>query len=1165
MAIFNGTAGADSFAGADAEADSFRFTPANLGAEDTVIGGGGVALDILALLGAGALSAAQLGAVSGIERIQHHAGGNVYALTAALVAGAVGTFEVRGANGADSVDGSALLDPLLRVSFVAFGGADTLIGGAGNDSFSVLLAFAGTRLFAGGEGDDQLVTSPAAWSGASLFQGGAGTDRLVFNASGSVAAASLAGLASVEEIQLGNALSITLALNDAAVAQAGGTLAVLGGATGAQLVDASAVTAGGVRYTAGTGADTFLGGAGDDRFEVTEAFSTGDLGAGDDVLRLTSKLAQGILVAGGAGHDVVELFAGGVWDLTGLSGFEEVELLAASTLALPATEGFRVLGSGAKDVITLGAPRQTVSGFGGDDIVAITAATMLGSVLSGGSHASQDVLRLDAAGTYDFRRAVITGFEKIEQVAVPNGFSSISLANQPVEVVLRHSSLVAMGANAAQMVWGSSRNDGIVLGALGQFADGGAGSDNITGAPAFLGAGTLLAGGPGQDTLTIRFAGAGETANLATGAVVTGIERIQILPDTGSPGLTLTLDATAAMEIQGGAGADTVTAGGAGLFGALGPGDDLLRLPPPALAGAATLDGGAGTDTLAILDTSAALLNLVLPARFSGFERLDLAALTNAAVTIQGAEARDVLLGAGAMTVTGGDGAEAFENPAAANAILAGGGADTIRQTAFITATQVLDGGGGDDVIFIDMSAADPETNFLWGQMSAGIVTETLRLAGRHVLTANAQAGMAIIGDPTLPSSITLRGNGQSALGGSGADTLQASAGLQTRLEGGNGADVYVTGPAEQTLWDTPGRVIADTAQAFVLNILRIEGAGSLRIDVEEHAISHLDRIDVASANAAVHLTLTSALAAQADANNGGGTGDFSVIATVPVTAGALVDAAAFTATQGLLFGGTFTGADTVFGGAGGDTVFGGDGADTVLAGAGPDTVNGDAGNDTLAGGDGNDTLRGGGDADSMTGGEGRDLLLGGTGGDAIGLAESVPVRDAVIYFAPDEGTADINDSASIVQASADAITAFDTALDKVQLSRSGLGLNSFVAQVVPANGAWNMSAAAVFLFESDSGNSDVLSNSNFADFNAIAFAINTDNGLANGSAAGLTVALAISNIETAPTRATGVYLWTDTDGDAVLEAGDVVRLLGVFHGVTANQMAAGGAIEIIT
>lgn len=1180
MAIFTGTAGADSLVGADGEGDSFRFTPAHLGADDTVIGGGGAVTDILVLLGAGALTAAQLGRVSGIERIQHHAGGNAYALTAALVAGAVGTFEVRGANGADSVDGSALLDPLLRVSFIAFGGADTLIGGAGNDSFSVLVAFAGARRFAGGGGDDQLVTNPAAWSGATQFLGGAGTDRLVFNASGSVAAAALAGLSSVEEIQLGNGLSLSLTLDDAAVAQAGGTLAVLGGATGAQRVDASAVTTGGVRYTAGTGADTFLGGAGDDRFEVAEALSTGHLGDGNDVLRLTSKLAQGILVEGGAGHDVVELFAGGVWNLTGLSGFEEVELLAASTLALPATEGFRVLGSGGKDVITLGAPRQTVSGFGGDDIVAITAATMLGSVLSGGSQTSQDVLRLDAAGIYDFRRAAITGFERIEQVAVPGGFSTISLANQPVELVLRHSSFVTMGANAAQMVWGSARNDSIVLGALGQFVEAGAGNDDISGAPALLGAGTILAGGPGQDRLTIRFTGAGEAVNLATGAVVTGIERIQILPDVGSPGLNLTLDTTAGLEIAGGPGADTVTAGGPGLFGTLGGGDDLLRLPSNSLGGAATLDGGAGTDTLALLDTSAALLNLVLPARFVGFERLDFGALSNAAVTIQGAEAREVLLGAGAMTVTGGDGAELFQNPTNGNNVFGGAGADTIRQTILPLPGQVLDGGAGSDVIFMDVLGADPLVQFIWN-MSANQVAETLRLTGRHIMNASTQAGLTVIGDPTLPSRITLHGNFQRANGGSGADTLMNAGGLQTTLAGGAGNDIYLVDAARQDLWDTPGQVITDTNQAGALNILRIQGAGTLTIDFSEHAVSFMDRIEVASATAAVRLTLTDQMAAQANGNNIGTAGDFWVAPVGSVAAGAFIDASAFLAPRFLLVNAGFDGADTLIGGAGGDfltagggadsvagnagddLVSGGAGADTLFGGTGNDILQGEAGDDALSGGDGGDVIDGGDGTDSLVGGEGADEISGGPGGDVISLVELVQAGDSVFFQSANDGTADINDATGVSQASADSIGGFDAAADRIFLNDEPLGLLGGGVVHVPANGPWNIGAAAAFLFESDSASADTLNSNSFADLSAIAFAINSDNGQGFGSTAGRTVALFISNPETEAVRRTGAYLWTDTDGDSVLEAGDVVRLLAVFHGVSANQLAAGGAVQI--
>ncbi|QYU67341.1 hypothetical protein J4558_20770 [Leptolyngbya sp. 15MV] len=59
-------------------------------------------------------------------------------------------------------------------------------------------------------------------------------------------------------------------------------------------------------------------------------------------------------------------------------------------------------------------------------------------------------------------------------------------------------------------------------------------------------------------------------------------------------------------------------------------------------------------------------------------------------------------------------------------------------------------------------------------------------------------------------------------------------------------------------------------------------------------------------------------------------------------------------------------------------------------------------------------------------------------------------------------------------------------------------------------------------------------------------------------------MALVISNPETQATRTTGIYLWTDTDGDAILEAGDVVRLLAVVQGVTANQMASGASIELV-
>lgn len=1132
MAIFVGTAGADSLIGADGEADTFRFTPANLAANDTVIGGGGVALDTLQFTAGGAIAAGAFANVSGIERVQSANAGNSYALTQALVAGAVGTFEARGGTGADHVDGSAVTSGVL---FVAGGGADTMIGGSGNDTFSVLAAFAGARHFEGGAGNDALVTNPASWSGSDIFLGESGTDRITFNASGTITAGMLAGLQSVEEIQLGNTLSFDLTLDSAAVAQAGGLLSVVGGAQGAQRVDASAVGAAGrVAYFAGTGADTFLGGAGEDRFEVTEAAATGALGSGDDVLRLLSKLASGIVVDGGAGHDVIELFAGGVWNLANLINFEEIELLAASTITLPATPGFRVLGSPVKDVVTLGAAGQVFFGYAGDDTVVLTPQTLLGAVLNGGSQLGEDTLRLAGAGLYDFTRSAITGFEKIDQMAAPGLQSTIALPATPFDVVLRHGTTLQLGAHPLQTVAGSARADTFTLGAAGQFIDGAGGNDVFVATAGQLAAGTVLVGGAGSDELQVQGGGA---ADLATGALLLGIERIRLLGNT-----ELTLDVTPGIEITGSDGPDTLTMGAADLTGTLGNGNDLLRVPLGLLAGASTVDGGAGTDTLFLVENQVAAFNVTIPTRFVSFERLDLTGATGGQVTIAGAQDRVVEIGAGSLVVFGGAGAESFTSAGNGNFVSAGDGADTIRQTVAPLSNQVLLGNGGDDLIVYDRSGAGSVVT----TMPTTWVPETVRLLGAHSFTTTLHDGLVLIGDPTLGNALTIRGNNQQAIGGSGADTLTSNGGLATTLQGGAGADIYVVSTAHQAQWGIAGQVIQDVATSFVLNRLQITGSGALAIDFHQHTVDHIDRIEFVNAATAANFTLSAAMASTADGNNGGGTGDLFVEALVAMTAGVRLDATGFAADQFLRTLGSFDGADTLLGGAAPDTLAGAGGNDLINAGGGADSLTGDAG------------------ADSLIAGEGADNLRGGAGGDQITLTEAAAATDRVRYGSADDGTVDINDAASVNQNTADNITGFAAASDRIVLERAGLGIGAGGIVNVAANASWNIGTGAVFLFESDSANSDTLNSNNHASLTAIEFAINADNGAGFGSSAGRTVALVISNPETQATRTTGVYLWTDADGDSVIEAGDVVRLLAVVQGVTANQMASGASIELI-
>ncbi len=89
----------------------------------------------------------------------------------------------------------------------------------------------------------------------------------------------------------------------------------------------------------------------------------------------------------------------------------------------------------------------------------------------------------------------------------------------------------------------------------------------------------------------------------------------------------------------------------------------------------------------------------------------------------------------------------------------------------------------------------------------------------------------------------------------------------------------------------------------------------------------------------------------------------------------------------------TFTGSDTVYGGAGNDSVWTGDGDDILSGGDGADRLYGEAGNDTFLGGAGDDTLSGGSGSDvfMFAEGDGHDDVFGGAGGswvDTIDLSD---------------------------------------------------------------------------------------------------------------------------------------------------------------------------------
>ena len=136
----------------------FSFNAGGLTAADTVVGGAG--LDAVIISSAGTVNAADFAGVSGIEALSLGAGNHTVTLSNALIAGSsTGVFwVVDGSSGTDIVDASAAAANTV-VAFQGVAGADTYIGGAGNDHF--VMPNAGFTQLAGNGGLDRLIFSSA--------------------------------------------------------------------------------------------------------------------------------------------------------------------------------------------------------------------------------------------------------------------------------------------------------------------------------------------------------------------------------------------------------------------------------------------------------------------------------------------------------------------------------------------------------------------------------------------------------------------------------------------------------------------------------------------------------------------------------------------------------------------------------------------------------------------------------------------------------------------------------------------------------------------------------------------------------------------------------------------------------------------------------------------
>jgi Ca2+-binding RTX toxin-like protein len=717
MAVRYLTAGIDA-AMFDAAADWVRGFMAQLAATDVIAGGDGGARDTLLFYDGVALdftAGGNASGLSGFELLFLANAPNSVKLSAAFVAGAhVGTaaagyFTVQGGSGDDLVDAS-LVGAGQRVAFVAGLGADTFLGGAGND----------TAWFAAG-----------ALTSADRVQGGAGLDALAISTAGVVAATAFANVSGIERLLLhqgGNTVTLTQAM----AASATDGFAVIGGA-GSDWVFVTSLFRG-IGFTPGGGDDVFLGGAGNDQINIAIA----DLTAQDRF-------------DGGAGRDRIGFTTAGTITAGQLAGLSSIETLSLSSLGANRVTlssnlaGVLVAGGSQADTVTMAVATQFASLGAGDDVMIVRASSV--PALSSYGKAGFDTIRTVGAGTFTIGAGIVE-FEAL----VMQDSATLDLTATVMALSVTGSAgadVVRLGSGPAQAVDAGAGDDRLELvgetapgsifsgyivdlaarealyGSNGRHAvlgfrdvTGGVGSDLIQGDAeqnTLQGGGgdDNLAGGGGNDTL----AGGAGNDGIDGGA---GVDTVDYSAAAGGIVIDMTItsgpqatqdgdggqDALSGIEfIVGSAHADVII-GNVGVTRIIGgAGDDLFGG-----FSVGRRDGGAGFDTLDLGAFRFSYIDMEFGEYFAqgiGMELVDIEQVlgTPGGDTLRGDAGQNVFDGRGGDdTVAGGDGDDRLAGGAGSDSVSGGAGNDLFVYAA--------PGDGGDTIA--DFTPGGSEDRFVF-------------------------------------------------------------------------------------------------------------------------------------------------------------------------------------------------------------------------------------------------------------------------------------------------------------------------------------------------------------------------------------------------------------------------------------------------------------------
>jgi len=879
---------------------------------------------------------------------------------------------------------SAVAPSAASATFALTTGSDSLVGGAGADTFSAAVSTTGLQTLTGGD----------------KIYGGEGSDTLsvILNAGYTVTPAVLSSIENLEVTSVTNASGIDLAnaTGLTAVTVAGSsigttisnvpTLAVgtsLTGNTGSATVSFLAAAVAGtadaytVKIANQTNAISFSGietltidaAAGSTNSGLNASATTVNVIGGDvnttvalgtttsasvnastfagNTFSVTSS-ASAATVTGGTGNDTVTLTNATGSAAHVVSTGAGVDSITVGGIATNATTNVQTYTS------TTGA--TSISAGDGDDTITFAGGYDATDTIDGGVGTDTLVLKVAADFAISSAQTKMTGIEKVtysEASAATAKIAGIALKNFGTGVnTLTLSDTTASVSATLGLGGGEDLYD------TGTFAfNAGASTFSFTGILNTDGAGGALAlsadGTATTDSLTLNVsnftAGVGVAATANTPAITaTGIETLTINNATRTSAATYNTFGAISPTSTGGADATVKFTGTTVSVGAVN---------------AKTVDASGMTSQ------GAADAGLVMT----------VGSTSATAQTITGSGTQDTLYGGGGNDVING--------AAGNDSIVAGGGIDS------------LNGGTGNDTInFVtagEFTTAD--------SVDGGEGTDTLRLT-------NSDAATISTGGTTVSNISNIETLSLSDAAATSVNITRFGGLSNLQFAGGvNGSPTYsnLVGPVTVSYVGAATTAATDTVTA---SLKTDSGTDTLTVTLAPSGTATNDfgnlsgaNFETVAINASRTSTNTTSTAALLDLTNTSGTtsvtvsGVTTLTTTISSTALASFDASAnsagvnatMTASTVALTATGSSAADTLVSGAGADNLSGGDGNDSISSGAGADTINGGGGDDTLDGGAGSDSISGGGGTDSLITSAGTDTLDGGDGTDSLTISSA--------------------------------------------------------------------------------------------------------------------------------------------------------------------------------